>query len=352
MGLTRSQAAIWQKARSLGTGGQAVGLSDGACTFLISTIAHDLGIAYVFPEFDAPPPAFFSDVKLDELTIEGHNARDLFERLLAQDRDADTYFACLSALHKARLKYERILTTQRMPTLEQVGPRGLLQYGKLTGGALAGLLFWRKWFFDIDNRAGQKTGYLFEPIIAHALGGTPAQSKKSPVKRHADPSKGRQVDCLLEQKAYELKIRVTIAASGQGRWQEELDFPLDCRQSGYTPVLVCMDSTPNPKLDALIRAFLQQGGEVYVGEEAWAHLDELAGTTMSRFLEKYVRAPLQDLLTKASDQLPELTARHGDSFIDIRVGGELLRIERSGVSYFDDESDEMPDDAVDGVAES
>ena len=29
-------------------------------------------------------------------------------------------------------------------------------------------------------------------------------------------------------KAYEFKLRVTIAASGQGRWKEELDFPSDC----------------------------------------------------------------------------------------------------------------------------
>ncbi len=263
MGLTRSQAAIWQKARSLGNGGQAVGLTDDVCSFLISTIAHDLGIANLFPEFQSPPPAFFSESHLTDLVVEGCDARNLFERLVTNNSDSDTYFACLSALHKARLKYERILSSQPIPTLEQVGPRGLLQYGKLTGGALAGLLFWRKWFFDIDNRAGQETGYLFEPIIAHALGGTPAPAKKSPVRRHSDPTKGRQVDCLLDQKAYELKIRVTIAASGQGRWQEELDFPLDCRQSGFSPVLVCMDSTPNPKLDALVSAFRRYGGEVH-----------------------------------------------------------------------------------------
>ena len=174
-------------------------------------------------------------------------------RLVAANSDADTYFACLAASHKARLKYEMILSTQPIPTLEQVGPRRLLQSGKLSGDA--GLLFWRKWFFDIDNRAGQETGYLFEPIIAYAIGGTPAPAKKSPVKRHGDPAKGRQVDCLLEKKAYELKIRVTIAASGQGRWKEEVRSPLDCRRSGFTPVLVCMDSTSNPKLSALINAF-------------------------------------------------------------------------------------------------
>ena len=129
------------------------------------------------------------------------------------------------------------------------------QFGKLRSDALAGFLFWRKWFYDIDNRAAQETGYLFEPIIAHAIGGTPAPAKKSPVKRQSDRNKGRQVDCILDDRAYEFKIRVTIAASGQGRWQEELDFPTDCRTSGFTPVLVCLDSTPNPKLSALVDAF-------------------------------------------------------------------------------------------------
>jgi hypothetical protein len=349
MGLTKSQAAIWQKATSLGNGDQAIELTDGMCSFLISTIVHDLSLANLFPEFSAPPPPFFTDSSLSGLVIDGHDGRKLFERLVDANDDADTYFACLAALHKARLKYERILSTQPIPTLEQVGPRGLLQYGKLTGQALAGFLFWRKWFFDIDNRAGQETGYLFEPIIAYAIGGTPAPAKKSPVKRHADKSKGRQVDCILEKKAYELKIRVTIAASGQGRWQEELDFPLDCRQSGFVPVLVCMDGTPNPKLQALIQAFRDQGGEVHVGEAAWSHLDEAAGGTMSRFIDKYVRAPLQDVLSKALDRLPDFSARCGDSSIEITVGGEQLFIDRTVSDSSLSEMPEMPDDADDEI---
>jgi hypothetical protein len=286
------------------------------------------------------------------LSIEGHEPKALFERLVAANSDADTYFACLAALHKARLKYERILCDQPIPTLEQVGPRGLLQYGKITGKALAALLFWRKWFFDIDNRAGQETGYLFEPIIANAIGGTPAPARKSPIKRHRDASKGRQVDCFLDQRAYEFKIRVTIAASGQGRCQEELDFPMDCRQSGFAPVLVCMDSTPNAKLKALIQAFRRQDGEVYVGEDAWRHLDEVAGATMARFLDIYVKSPIQDLLNQNCDELPEFVARFGGSFIDISVDGEVLHIERVPENNSDVVSDEMPDDVADDIGDS
>ncbi len=349
MGLTKSQAAIWQKARSLSNSDQAVVLTDGMCSYVLATIVLDLGLSNRFPELPRALPPFFNDGPLASLVVEGHDCRSLYERLVAANPDADTYFACLAALHKARLKYEAILSTQPIPTLEQVGPRGLLQYGKLSGIALAGLLFWRKWFFDIDNRAGQETGYLFEPIIAYAIGGTPAPAKKSPVRRHNDTTKGRQVDCLLEKRAYELKIRVTIAASGQGRWQEELDFPLDCRQSGFKPVFVCMDSTPNPKLTALIKAFRGQNGEVYVGEAAWEHLEELAGATMSRFLERYVRTPIQDLLEKAGEGLPDLTAKWTKDTIDLVVGEDVLHINRHPEDDHGSNEDAMPADADDKI---
>jgi len=50
---------------------------------------------------------------------------------------------------------------------------------------------------------------------------------------------------------YEFKIRVTIAASGQGRWAEELSFPEDARAAGFDPMLVVFDSTDNEKLAQL-----------------------------------------------------------------------------------------------------
>lgn len=350
MGLTKTQASIWQKARSLGSGGQAVGLSDESAAFLIATIVHDLDLAEYFPELRTPPSPFCGNEKLDSLKIIGVDARELFGRLVENHPDTDTYFAGLAALHKARLKYDRILQTQPMPTLEQVGPRGLLQYGQLNGAALAGFLFWRKWFFDIDNRAGQETGYLFEPIIAYALGGIPAPAKKSPVKRHDDSSKGRQVDCLLNTSAYEFKIRVTIAASGQGRWQEELDFPKDCKLSGYTPILVCMDSTPNPKLDALVKAFKAYGGHVFIGQDAWNHLDEVAGPTMARFIDHYVKRPIEEMLSQATKYPPALSAEWSEESVTLRVGESLLHIDRYNASPSEVEDDEMPDDVTDEVA--
>lgn len=348
MPLSQTQRAVWEKVRALGSGGQAVRLDDPSCTYLIARIVADLGLHEHFPEFTNEIAEFFNPGELSSLIIEGISPLPLYERLVSINPDGDMYFACLATLHKARLKYEFILECQSLPTLEQVGPRGLLQYGKFSPSGLVAFLLWRKWFFDVDNRAGQETGYLFEPVIANAVGGTPVPASRSPVKRHRDNRKGRQVDCLLADKAYELKIRMTIAASGQGRWREELDYPIDCRQSGFTPVLVVLDSTPNPKMTELTRAFLNQGGEVYIGAQAWEHLDQLAGYTMASFLERYVREPLDHLLSEAPKQLPELRARLEGSSMYIALADEEMCISRKNGVIEDDAHDPAPDDTFGG----
>jgi len=101
-------------------------------------------------------------------------------------------------------------------------------------------------------------------------------------------------------------------------------------------------------LNALAKAFRDQSGEVYIGNEAWSHLAEVAGETMSRFLDKYVRTPIQDLLVNVRDQLPDFAARHVEDSIEILIGGECFRIERSS-SPEQTESDPMPPDAADAI---
>ena len=304
-------------------------LTDSACAFLVGVIARDLGLLTHFPELPVEIPSFFSPYPLASLGLPCEDFLPLFERLVGLDPNADTYFACLAATHKARLKYERILQVQPLPTIDQVGPRGLIQFGTMSARALTGLLFWRKWMFDIDNRAGQETGYLFEPIIAAALGGVPAPSRRSPVKRTRDPRKGRQVDCIRDNRAYEFKIRVTIAASGQGRWAEELEFPADCRQSGFVPVLVVLDPTTNPKLTELAQTFRENGGEVYIGTEAWQHFETTAGPTLGYFLKTYVHAPIADLLSELPGEMPELVLNMTDDLFTVAVDGEIFSMERS-----------------------
>lgn len=351
MALSQSQRAMFEGTCRLSSGDLGVSLAQPVARALIYIAARDLGLddflegeMIDLPElFEVDPP---SELYYQALAYNAESALAAFTRLVEAVDDGDTYFKCIGTLHKARLKYEKILTRQPIPTMEQVGPRGLLQYGSWEPYNLAALLLWRKWMFDLDNRAGQETGYLFEPIIASAIGGAPASAANSPVRRRKDHRKGRQVDVIKGDFAYEIKLRVTIAASGQGRWSEELDFPLDCVESGYVPVLVVLDSTANTKLSELSQAFEDAGGHTYVGEDAWEHLEESAGPTMATFIEKYVKQPLEDLLNEAppGSALPELSMSQSDDSITFTINGESVSIARDADLSLTTGEDPIPTD--------
>lgn len=257
--------------------------------------------------------------------------------------DFVTYLRCLSELHKRRRKYAMILSAQPMPTMVQVSPRSLMEYGTTDPEGLASWLTWRKLFYDLDNRSAQETGYLFEPILAAAIGGEQKSAKTKIVTRAGDPSKGRQVDCWKvlpsgEKLAYEFKLRVTIAASGQGRFGEEIQFAKDAQNSGATPILVVLDPTMNPRLDDLQKAYESKGGRAYLGEQAWQHLDEEAGAVMSRFIENYVHRPIADIArfeksgagetARKQVDLLDLYAHHGGDELVLKLGKHERRIKR------------------------
>jgi hypothetical protein len=329
MALTQAQKTLIASARAAGSGELGATLSNEACVYLTALIIRDLNLQAQFPELTMNVPELFDQNDPRNLEISGYDLYTLLERLFSLIPDADTYFACLATLHKSRMKYARILAHQTIPTMDQVGPRALLQYGQMNPAALAGFILWRKWIFDVDNRAGQETGYLFEPIVASAIGGVPVSARKSPIRRRNNIAKGRQVDCIRQNCAYEIKIRVTIAASGQGRWSEELDFPRDCRESGYTPILIVMDPTPNVKLEELIKAFVREGGNAYIGDAAWKHLEEAAGAVMTLFLEKYVREPIQQVLASTPKRLPSITFKMSAEAFSVRVQDDISIFARS-----------------------
>ena len=334
--LSKEQRKLRSAARAAGTSEQGVPLDDARCGYLIARVAADLDLAGV-TEGEA---ADLYTAPLDRLRHPLPDVKDAYGRLVGAAADAETYFDCLARLLKSRLKYQRILETQSLPTMDAVGPRALLQYGLMPDPALAHLLFWRKWLYDIDNRSGQETGNLFEPILAAAIGGQKFGGGKSPVKRDGKPGgKGRQVDCLIDESdgervAYEFKVRITIAASGQGRWGEELSFPADARLSGYKPVLAVLDPTPNPKLDEICRVYAENGGTHYCGDAAWGHFEERAGRTMATFIEKYVRGPVDRIVEAAPDVedggglLDPLLLIHTADAIEFRVGDHAVRVPR------------------------
>jgi hypothetical protein len=236
----------------------------------------------------------------DEIPLESGQHVLLIQTGTQHITDFNTYLRCLSELHKRRRKYAMILAAQPMPTMVQVSPRALMEYGQTASEALASWLTWRKFFYDLDNRSAQETGYLFEPILAAAIGGEPKGARARVVHRTDDQSKGRQVDCWKilpdgTKLAYEFKLRVTIAASGQGRFSEELQFAKDCESSNAIPLLVVLDPTMNPRLAELQEAYQARGGRAYLGDAAWEHLEQQAGETMARFIEKYVREPVAEI---------------------------------------------------------
>ena len=97
------------------------------------------------------------------------------------------------------------------------------------------------------------------------------------------------------REAYELKLRVTIAASGQGRFSEEMSFPYEARRAGLTPVLIVFDPTPSPLLDRLKAKYVEEGGRCAIGEDAWNMLTARAGREMGKYITKYIKPPISKM---------------------------------------------------------
>ena len=321
---------LYTKCRIHGTGEAQVAISDSEIYALIVLAIYDLnwsfdelGIEQIFL-----PSLNYYEINLDWFE-NLDNADVVSEKIILmlsacfnKDPDFALFIDNLCALHRRRIKFKRILSNQPIPTMEQIGPRILLEYGACDIELLANWMTWRKWIYDIDNRSAQETGYLFEPILASSLGGESIGAKNSPIKRideNGNPtSNGRQVDCLIADTntAYELKLRVTIAASGQGRFTEELSFPVECQAAGYTPVLLVLDPTPSNKLTELSEKYIECGGFLFQGEQAWKHMEQQAGNVMSIFIKNYIK-PAIKLIDDLEIQLPQKISLewHGDSIL-------------------------------------
>lgn len=361
--LNAETSKLLTRVMTLGAGTDLpVVMTPSALVRLIAVIYADLGTAAQLEaehpglwERIAPPRDYYDlpdDWFLTPVTLEPEQHVALLQTGLAQIEDFATYLRCLSELHKRRRKYALILSAQPVPTMVQVSPRALLEYGRLDPAALASWLTWRKFFYDLDNRAAQETGYLFEPILAAAIGGEPQSAKARVVQRSSDPSKGRQVDCWKvlpdgRRYAYEFKLRVTIAASGQGRFAEELQFAEDCQYSGATPILIVLDPTMNPRLAELKQAYQSKGGLVYLGDAAWMHLEQEAGPTMAHLIEKYVRKPVAEVtrlgtLSNAV-RLLDLEARCRGNQLVLKLGTHERRISRQTIdSLWSDTGEDTP----------
>lgn len=335
-------------ARTLGNKGITVYLEDWVLSRLCAVVANDLGqtglVAAVTNPSELAKGYYGTPLEWFQQPVgKDVDFPPLFLSLREKITDFQTYFKCLCGLHKRRVKFGKILELQAIPKIETIVPRCLLEYGMRPSESLASWMVWRKWLYDIDNRSAQETGYLFEPILTASIGGASYGHKASPIKRHTNKAKGRQVDCVDGKTAYEFKMRVTIAASGQGRFPEELDFAEDCFESGYTPVLLVLDPTPSSRLDELSAEYAKYGGKAYIGPEAWTHLEEKAGVVMGKFVEQYVRIPLEQVDKNAGTLLP-LSIVDSGTTISVQLGTQQFTIPRvrpeEQVEDVDDDTDD------------
>jgi len=321
------------KARQLGGKGPRVYLENNELLRLCAIVAIDLDqpnlVSSITNSEDIPRDYY--GISLEWFSKPVSRSVDLVETFLLLKhniRDFETYFANLCEIHKHRVKFKLILEKQKLPEVEPIVPRCLLEYKLIPSETLASWLVWRKWLYNIDNRSAQETGYLFEPILASAIGGVPFSATKSPVKRLNDSRKGRQVDCIYDKLAYEFKMRVTSAASGQGRIKEELDFASDCHSSGYTPILLVLDPSSSNRLDELVAEYSKYGGSTFTGNDAWNHIEEKAGPVMGKFVKKYVRVPLKEV-DSSYKSLSPIRLVNTETEIIVQIGDQSFSIART-----------------------
>lgn len=329
---------LYTKCRIHGTGEAQVAISDAEIYALIVLAVHDLDWSLNklrIEPVDLPSLNYY-EIGLDwfnslgSLDCTSEKIMSALGACFNKNQDFALFIENLCALHRRRIKFNRILSNQPMPTMDQIGPRILLEYGVCNIELLANWMTWRKWIYDIDNRSAQETGYLFEPILASSLGGETIGAKNSPIKRideDGNPTNnGRQVDCLVADTntAYELKLRVTIAASGQGRFGEELSFPVECQAAGYKPVLLVLDPTPSNRLKELSEKYLECDGELLQGEKAWRHMEKQAGVVMSVFIKKYIK-PVIKLVDELEIKLPQK--------ISLEWYGDAIQISSESTNY-------------------
>lgn len=307
MPITRQQRAFYKTFSQHGSGSAMVEIEPKDVALLVH-IAY-LDIFENEPEWFSEPfcrlakESFYTITpeKVAELPVIGVENAMFFLQLSGATNTENIiylYLKNLSELWRRRFKFYNILKTQPFPLTEQIGPRCLLEYGNCEDDLLFSWMSWRKLIYDIDNRSAQETGYLFEPILASCLGGEPMSHRYSPVKRIDDngnpTNEGRQIDCYIAEskEAYELKLRVTIAASGQGRFSEEMSFPYEARRAGLTPILIVFDPTPSPLLERLKAKYVEEGGRYAIGEDAWNMLTDRAGREMGKYIIKYIKPPI------------------------------------------------------------
>ena len=103
--------------------------------------------------------------------------------------------------------------------------------------------------------------------------------------------------------------------------------------------------TPNPKLKAITKAFEDNGGRVFLGDEVWSHLSELSGVEIATFVKRYIKDPVESIAIQERELL-DLGLRYrtgieGD-IIEVTIGTHswvIRRPRRDEAVAIEDESE-------------
>jgi hypothetical protein len=231
----------------------------------------------------------------------------------------DVTLACLCELHKRRVKFSRLRETQPLSDIGDMMHRVLMEFGGAPPAEFASWQVWRQRICDIEEHAAQETSHLFKTIMAMALGGETFDADASPIRCAQDASRGRRVGCVVGRRAYAFMCHLTEATSAEGRFHEELRFAEDCKASGYKPILLVLGGKRCRQSEIMSETFLANGGEALIGREAWEHLAAEAGPTMSRFLDRFIRAPMENVVA-AHKGLLDLEMTNRIDHFNVRIG--------------------------------
>jgi len=93
---------------------------------------------------------------------------------------------------------------------------------------------------------------------------------------------------------YAYQIKSSARDVSLDRWDhaDELSVPAECCALGCIPRLVVFDARGPFALNDLVRAYETHGGEVFLGEAAWAHVTEHASKNLRICINRYCRDPL------------------------------------------------------------
>lgn len=336
--LTTSQNRLIARARKLGVGKTATKLDDMSLAGVMGFLERDLaepGAIRSLPDRARPSKGYFeTDPLFPSLKRDARfNLEQAYLEALEVMEDFDRAFECLCEIQLRRVKFANIRATQPLPEIGSIAYRGLLEDGILSSTATSTMMRLRKHLYDIDNRAAQEAAYMHTKIIAHALRGQTMSGRNSPIRKADDQFRRRPVDCIVGNRAYDFKGRLTEAPSKRARFDDELMFPRDCSISGHQPILLAFNQEPGERSTRLIEAYERYDGLALIGDDAWRHLREEGGPVMARFLDTYLIAPM-DELSSLPEKPMDMTVRVRDGYIDYVFkfpGGrvERLRVPRA-----------------------